>query len=250
MYIDTHCHITRNDYNNIPFLISKIKDSGISKIIVNGTDMESNIEVLELTRKYDIVYGAIGFHPTELENFNEDDLMWLEEHINDDKIVAVGEIGLDYHYDNTDKDKEILAFRKQLEIAKKHNKPVIVHSRDAIQDTLDILKEYDLKGSLHCFSGSLEMAHEFIKCGYLIGVGGVVTYKNAKNIINVIKEIGLEYILLETDSPYLTPEPYRKEKNDSSFIPLISRKIAEIKEVDVDTVEKITSDNAIRLFDF
>lgn len=250
MYIDTHCHITGNDYSDISFLISKIKDTGISKIIVNGTDMESNMEVLELTRKYDIVYGAIGFHPTELENFNEEDLMWLEEHINDDKIVAVGEIGLDYHYDNTDKNKEILVFRKQLEIAKKHSKPVIIHSRDAIYDTLDILKEYDLEGSLHCFSGSLEMAREFIKCGYLIGVGGVVTYKNAKNIVNVIKEIGLEYILLETDSPYLTPEPHRKEKNDSSFIPLIARKIAEIKEVDVDTVEKITSDNAIRLFDF
>ena len=250
MYIDTHCHITRNDYSDIPFLISKIKDSEVGRIIVNGTDMESNMEVLELTKKYDIVYGAIGFHPTELENFNMDDLMWLEEHINDDKIVAVGEIGLDYHYDNTDKNKESLVFRKQLEIAKKHNKPVIVHSRDAIQDTLDILKEYDLKGSLHCFSGSLEMAREFIKCGYLIGVGGVVTYKNAKNIINVIKEIELEYVLLETDSPYLTPEPHRSEKNDSSFIPLIARKISEIKEVDVDTVEKITSDNAIRLFDF
>jgi len=250
MYIDTHCHITRNDYDDIPFLISKIKDSGISKIIVNGTDMNSNMEVLELTKKYDIVYGAIGFHPTELENFNEDNLMWLEEHIDDDKIVALGEIGLDYHYNNTDENKEKLIFKKQLEIAKRHNKPVIIHSRDAICDTLDILKEYDLKGSLHCFSGSLEMAREFIKCGYLIGVGGVVTYKNAKNIINVIKEIGLEYILLETDSPYLTPEPYRKEKNDSSFIPLIARKIAEIKEVDIDTVEKITSDNAIRLFDF
>ena len=250
MYIDTRCHITRNDYSDIPFLISKIKDSEVGRIIVNGTDMESNMEVLELTKKYDIVYGAIGFHPTELENFNMDDLMWLEEHINDDKIVAVGEIGLDYHYDNTDKNKESLVFRKQLEIAKKHNKPVIVHSRDAIQDTLDILKEYDLKGSLHCFSGSLEMAREFIKCGYLIGVGGVVTYKNAKNIINVIKEIELEYVLLETDSPYLTPEPHRSEKNDSSFIPLIARKISEIKEVDVDTVEKITSDNAIRLFDF
>ena len=250
MFIDTHCHITSNDYDDIPFLIDKIKNSGISKIIVNGTDMKSNMEVLELTKKYDIVYGAIGFHPTELENFNDDDLMWLEEHIDDDKIVALGEIGLDYHYDNTDKNKEILIFKKQLEIAKKHNKPVIIHSRDAIQDTLNILKKYNLKGSLHCFSGSLEMAREFIKCGYLIGVGGVVTYKNAKNIVNVIKEISLEYILLETDSPYLTPEPYRKEKNDSSFIPLIARKISEIKEVDVDTVEKITSDNASMLFDF
>lgn len=250
MYIDTHCHITRNDYSDIPFLINKIKDSGVRKIIVNGTDMESNLEVLELTKKYDIVYGAIGFHPTELEKFNDSDLEWIEEHINDDKIIALGEIGLDYHYDNADKEKEINVFRKQLEIAKKHNKPVIIHSRDAIQDTLDILKEYDLKGSLHCFSGSLEMAREFIKCGYLIGVGGVVTYKNAKNIINVIENIDLEYILLETDSPYLTPEPYRKNKNDSSYIPVIAEKIAEIKDVPIEVIEKTTSANAEGLFDF
>jgi len=208
------------------------------------------MEVLELTKKYDIVYGAIGFHPTELDKFNESDLEWLDEHIADEKIVALGEIGLDYHYDNTDKVKQNYIFKKQLDIAKKHNKPVIIHSRDAIQDTLDILKEYELKGSLHCFSGSLEMAREFIKLGYLIGVGGVVTYKNAKNIINVIDNINLEYILLETDSPYLTPEPYRKNKNDSSYIPVIANKIAEIKNVSVDVIEKTTNLNACRLFDF
>lgn len=250
MYIDTHCHITRNDYSDIPFLIDKIKRSGVNKIIVNGCDMESNLEVLDLVKKYDIVYGAIGFHPTELEKIDEDNLLWLEEHIMDDKIVALGEIGLDYHYDNTDKNKEIHFFKKQLDIASKYNKPVIVHSRDAIQDTLDILKLYDLKGSIHCFSGSLEMARQFIDIGFLIGVGGVVTYKNAKNIINVIKNIDLKYILLETDSPYLTPEPYRNLKNDSSFILLIATKVAEIKNTEVFCVEKETSDNANRLFDF
>lgn len=250
MFIDTHCHITRNDYDDIPFLIDKIKKSGVKKIIVNGTDMESNLEVLELTKKYDIVYGALGFHPTELDNFKNSDLEWLEEHINNEKIVALGEIGLDYHYDNTDKEKEIIVFKKQLEIAEKYNKPVIIHSRDAIQDTFDILKKYNLKGSFHCFSGSLEMACEFIKLGYLIGVGGVVTYKNAKNIINVIKNIDLEYILLETDSPYMTPEPYRKYKNDSSYIPVIAEKIAEVKEVPLEVIEKTTSMNACGLFDF
>lgn len=250
MFIDTHCHITGNDYNDIPFLINKIKDSGVNRIIVNGCDMESNLEVLELTKKYDIVYGAIGFHPTELDMFTNSDLEWLEEHINDDKIVALGEIGLDYHYDNTDKNKQLDVFKKQLEIAKKHCKPIIVHSRDSIQDTYNTLKQYDLKGSLHCFSGSLEMALEFIKLGYMIGVGGVVTYKNAKNIVNVIKEIGLEYILLETDSPYLTPEPYRGKKNDSSYIPLIAKRIADIKNINLAEVEKTTKKNAERLFDF
>jgi len=250
MYIDTHCHISRNDYSDIPFLIDKIKKSGVDKIIVNGCSIESCKEVLDLTRKYDIVYGAIGLHPTELDKFDESDFLWLEEHINDDKIIALGEIGLDYHYDNTDKEKQNYVFKKQLEIAKRHNKPIIVHSRDAIQDTYNILKEYNLKGSLHCFGSSLEMAREFIKIGYLIGVGGVVTYKNAKNIINVINNIDLEYILLETDAPYLTPEPYRGKKNDSSYIPLIARKIAELKEVDLEVIEKTTSDNAERLFDF
>ena len=250
MYIDTHCHITRDDYDDIPFLIDKIKESGVNRIIVNGCDMKSNLEVLELVKKYDIVYGALGFHPTELDNFNDEYLLWLDEHIDDEKIVALGEIGLDYHYDNTDRDKEIDIFRKQLEIDKKHNKPIIVHSRDAIQDTYDILSEYGLKGSIHCFSGSLEMAREFIKMGYLIGVGGVVTYKNAKNIINVIENIDLEYILLETDSPYMTPEPYRKYKNDSSYIPVIAKKIADLKNVSVDVVGSVTSDSARRLFDF
>ena len=248
--IDTHCHITANDYDDIPLLINKIKSSGISRIIVNGCDMKSNLEVLELVKKYDIVYGAIGFHPTELDFFDDSQLSWLEEHINDEKIVALGEIGLDYHYDNTDKEKEKYVFRKQLDIAKIHNKPVIIHSRDASNDTLNILKEYNLRGSLHCYSGSLEMANEFIKLGYLLGVGGVVTYKNAKNIVNVIENIDLEYILLETDSPYLTPEPHRGSKNDSSYVPLIAEKIAKIKNVDVKVVEKITSNNASKLFDF
>lgn len=250
MYIDTHCHMSRNDYNDIPFLIEKIKSSGIDKIIVNGCSIESCKEVLELTKKYDIVYGAIGLHPTELDKFDESDFLWLEEHINDDKIVALGEIGLDYYYDNTDKEKQNYVFRKQLEIAKKYNKPIIVHSRDAVRDTYNYLKEYKLKGSLHCFGSSLEMAREFIKLGYLIGVGGVVTFKNAKNIVNVIKNIDLEYILLETDSPYLTPEPFRGKQNDSSYIPLIAQKVAEIKEVSVNDVEKVTSDNAKGLFDF
>jgi TatD DNase family protein len=250
MFIDTHCHISKDDYADIDDLINKIKDKCVCKIIVNGCDMKSNLEVLDLVKKYDIVYGSIGFHPTELDKFKIDDLLWLEEHIDDDKIIALGEIGLDYHYEDTDKEKELDVFIKQLDIAKKHNKPIIVHSRDAMQDTFNVLKEYDLKGSLHCFSGSLEMAKEFIKLGYLIGVGGVVTFKNAKNVINVIENIDLKYILLETDAPYLTPEPFRKYKNDSSYIPVIASKVAEIKNESLDIIAKTTSNNALRLFDF
>ena len=250
MFIDTHCHIFKDDFDNIPDLINKIKAAGVSKIIVNGYDMKSNKEVLELINKYDIVYGAIGFHPTDLDDVDEDCFLWLEEHINDNKIVALGEIGLDYHYENTDKIKQQMFFKRQLEIAYKNNKPIIVHSRDAIQDTYDIMREFKLRGSMHCFSGSLEMALEFIKLGYLIGVGGVITYKNAKNIVNVIENISLEYILLETDSPYLTPEPYRGTKNTSCNIPLIASKIAQVKEITLDEVAKVTNASAEGLFDF
>ena len=248
--IDTHCHISSEYYENIDKLIDKIKAASIDKIIVNGCDMASNIEVLELIKKYDIVYGAIGFHPTELDCDIDDAIGWLEEHVNDDKIVAIGEIGLDYHYDDTDKERQKMAFKKQLELAKKYNKPVIVHSRDSIKDTYDIMSKYKNTGSIHCFSGSLEMANEFIKLGYCIGIGGVCTYKNAKNIIDVIRNIDMEYILLETDSPYLSPEPMRGQINTPENIPLIAAKIAEIKGVSMNQVVEITNNNANRLFDF
>jgi len=245
--IDTHCHITSEYFDEIDKIIEKIKSVGVKKIIVNGCDMKSNLEVLDLVKRYDMVYGAIGFHPTELNNC---DLEWLEEHINDEKIVALGEVGLDYHYENTDKELQKNMFKKQLEIAEKYKKTVIIHSRDALQDTYDILKNYKVRGSLHCYSGSLEMAREFIKLGFYIGVGGVVTFRNAKNIISVIENISIHNILLETDAPYLTPEPYRGMKNDSSYIPLIANKIASIKEITVDEVVDITTTNANDLFDF
>lgn len=248
--IDTHCHISLSDYDNIDELILKIKSSGVNKIIVNGCDLASNIEVLSLIKKYDIVYGALGLHPTELSSDNDMCIDFISSHCNDDKIVAIGEIGLDYHYDDYDKNMQIKYFRKQLEIANKFNLPVIVHTRDSIQDSYDILSEYNLSGSIHCFGGSLEMAREFIKLGYFLGVGGVVTYKNAKNIINVLDNISLDSILLETDAPYLSPEPYRGQKNDSSNILVIANKIAEIKGVNIEEVVKITSRNAASLFDF
>ena len=248
--IDTHCHLFKEYYDDIDLLIGKIKEAGITKVIVNGCDMTSNLEVLELVKKYDIVYGAIGFHPTELDNYRDEDIVWLAEHINDDKVVAIGEIGLDYHYENTDKKRQQNAFKRQLELANKYNKPVIIHTRDAIQDTYNIVSKYNLRGSIHAFSGSLEMAKEFIKLGFYLGIGGVCTYSNAHNIIDVIKNIGLEYILLETDAPYLTPAPYRGKKNTSAYIPIIAKKVSEIKETELENVTKVTTENAERLFDF
>ena len=205
---------------------------------------------MELVSKYDCIYGTLGFHPTELDDFKDEYFDWLEDNINNRKIVGVGEIGLDYHYEDTYRELQKMVFKRQLDIASKNKKPIVVHSRDAIGDTYKILKDYKLRGSIHAVSGSVEMAQEFIKLGYMIGVGGVVTFKNAKNIKEVVKSVPLAYILLETDSPYLTPEPYRGEVNSSKNIPLIANKIAELKEVSNIDVSRVTSDNAERIFDF
>ena len=250
MYIDTHCHVLHDYYDDIDEIINKCKNNGVSKIIISGCDIETNKEVLELVNKYDIIYGTIGFHPTELNDFKEEYFDFLEKNIMNKKIVGIGEIGLDYHYEDTDKNKQINVFTRQLEIAEKYNKPIVVHSRDSIQDTYNILSNYKLKGSIHCFSGSVEMAKLFTKLGYKLGVGGIITYKNAKNIKEVVKNIDLSYILLETDSPYLSPEPYRGTRNDPSNIPFIVEAIADIKNVSKIDVARITTDNAIAEFDF
>ena len=250
MYIDTHCHVFSEYYDNIDEIVNKCKNNGVSKIIINGCDIETNKEVLELVNKYDIIYGTIGFHPTELNDFKEEYFVFLEKNIMNKKIVGIGEIGLDYHYEDTDKNKQINVFTRQLEIAEKYSKPIVVHSRDSIQDTYNILSNYKLKGSIHCFSGSVEMAKLFTKLGYKLGVGGIITYKNAKNIKEVVKSIDLSYILLETDSPYLSPEPHRGTKNDPSNIPFIVEAIADIKSVSKIDVARITTDNAIAEFDF
>ena len=250
MFIDTHCHIFSEYYDDIDKVISECRDNDIDKIIINGCNIKSNIEVMELANKYDIVYAAIGFHPTELDDFKEKYFRFLEENINNSKVVAIGEIGLDYHYDNADKEKQIMVFRRQLDIADKYNKPIIVHSRDSIQDTYNILKQYKVKGSIHCFSGSVEMAREFIKLGYKLGIGGIITYKNAKTIKEVVRDIDLSYILLETDSPYLTPSPYRGESNSPKYIPLIAEAIADIKDVSIVDISRVTTANAEAIFDF
>jgi len=249
MFVDTHCHIISQYYDDIDEIIKRCIDNKVGCIIVNGCDMKSNREVLELVKKYDIVYGALGIQPSEIDDNYLETLEFIEEHINDVKIVAVGEIGLDYHYDDVDKNLQKEIFRRQLEIANKYNKPVIVHSRDCIKETYDILKMSKVRGVLHCYSGSSEMALEFIKIGFLIGIGGICTFKNAKNIIDVIKNVSLEYIILETDSPYLTPEPFRGKRNESSYIPVIAKRVAEVKSLDLKEIEETTTSNARRLFD-
>ena len=248
MYIDTHCHVFSEYYDDIEEIVRKCKENNVTKIIVSGCDMKSNMEVLELANKYDIIYGTIGFHPTELDAFKEEYFNFLIDNINNSKIVGIGEIGLDYHYDDTDKEVQRMVFNRQLEIAEKFNKPVVVHSRDSIGETYNILSKYNLKGSIHCFSGSLEMAKLFIKLGYKLGVGGIITFKNAKNAEEIVQMVPLEKALIETDSPYLAPEPKRGTRNDSRNVKLIAQKIADFKGITIEEVAKTTYKNAMKIF--
>lgn len=246
--VDTHCHIFSDYYDNIDAVIERAIKAGVRMLIVNGCNMKTNREVLDLVKKYDIVYGAIGLQPEELDDYTEENLSFIRNHINDDKIIAVGEIGLDYHYE-CDKEKQKELFKRQIGIAKEFNKPIIVHSRDCIQETYNILKESHIKGIMHCYSGSVEMALEFNKIGFLLGIGGICTFKNASKIIDVIKNVDLEYIVLETDCPYLAPVPYRGTMNEPANLPVILQKICEVKSLDYKEVEKATTLNVLRLFD-
>lgn len=245
MIIDTHCHLSKNDYDDLEEVINNM--NGI--IIASGCDDETNLEVIDLVNKYDNVYGTLGFHPEEINKFNSNSLKIIENNLNNSKIIGIGEIGLDYYWNKENKIEQQKLFIKQLDIAYKYNLPIVVHSRDAIEDTYNILKKYNLKGYIHCFSSSLEMAKKFIDLGYKIGVGGVVTFKNSLKLKEVVKEIALEDILLETDSPYLAPEPFRGKRNEPKNVELVAKKIAEIKNVNFNDVVNITTNNAKALFD-
>lgn len=248
MFIDTHCHLFKDYYEDMDNIICKIKNRGIIALINNGCDSKTNQEVLSLLDKYDFMYGAIGIHPDYADNYNEDDLKYIMDNIGVEKIVAIGEIGLDYHYDNFSKEKQITLFKAQLKIAEKNNLPVIIHMREATNDVLNILKEYRVKGVIHCFTGSVETANILIKMGFFLGINGVVTFKNC-NLINTIKEIGIDHIVLETDAPYLTPVPFKSEKNDSSHVVDTANFIANSLGIDVKKLADITTNNAKSLFD-
>ncbi|MDD2435518.1 MAG: TatD family hydrolase [Bacilli bacterium] len=248
MMIDTHAHLSIDDYDNIDEIINKM---GNNIIIVSGSSTKYNKEVLMLVKKYNNVYGTIGIHPECASDASEDDLKFIEENINHPKIVGVGEIGLDYYWNKENKDLQKEIFIKQLVIAKKYNKTVVIHSRDSAQETYDILKEQDLhiKSVIHCFSYSLEMAKEFIKLGSMLGIGGILTFKNSLKLKEVVKEIDLDHLLLETDSPYLSPEPYRGHKNEPYNIIYVAKEIAKIKELSYEEVLEVTTKNAIYQFD-
>ena len=249
MYIDTHCHLSMEDYDDIDKVIEENKNALVEKIVVSGCSRESIDEVMDLKDKYDMVYVTIGYHPEYADTVTESDLDYLKSLLGEKKVVGIGEIGLDYHYTKENKDKQIWLFEEQLKIADAFNLPVVIHSRDATMDTINTLKKYKVKGIIHCFSGSLETANIYISMGFLLGIGGVVTFKNSK-LKDVVKEVPLESIVLETDSPYLTPVPFRGKINSSKYLEFIANFIADIKNISVDELAEITSRNASSLFDF
>lgn len=249
MYIDTHCHLSREDYDDIDKVIEGNKNANVDKIVVSGCSRESIEEVMDLKDRYDMVYVTIGYHPEYADTVTESDLDYLKSLLGEKKVVGIGEIGLDYHYTKDNKDKQIWLFEEQLKIAEEFNLPVVIHSRDATQDTINTLKKYRVKGIIHCFSGSLETANIYISMGFLLGIGGVVTFKNSK-LKDVVKEVSLESIVLETDSPYLAPVPFRGKINSSKYLEFIANFIADIKNISVDELAEITSRNASSLFDF
>lgn len=252
MYInifDTHAHYDDEAFDDDrESLILSLKDRGVVGIVSCGCDIASTVANQNLSHSFDDFYFAAGFHPENLEDFSVEDLEKLEPFFADEKCVAVGEIGLDYHWMNSTKEKQRELFVAQIELAKAKGLPVIVHDREAHGDTLDILKATKPSGVLHCFSGSVEMAREVIKLGMFLGFNGVATFKNARKIPEVIKEIPLDRIVLETDCPYLAPEPHRGKRNDSSFIPFIAQRIGEILGISAQEVLDVTNKNARALY--
>ena len=248
MFIDTHCHLSREDYDDIDLVIKENREAGVNKIIISGCSKDWIDESLELSKQYEDVFVTLGYHPSEVEMVDNLLLDDLRNKLKSNNVVGLGEIGLDYYYGKDNKNQQLELFEKQLKIAEEMGLVVVIHSRDATEDTINCLKKYNVTGVIHCFSGSVETAKIYVNMGYKLGIGGVVTFKNSK-LYEVVKEVGLENIVLETDSPYLTPTPFRGQKNSSKYILLIAECIADILNTSVQNVADITTNNACNLFD-
>jgi TatD DNase family protein len=260
--IDTHCHLEMDNFNpDREEVIKRAKEAGIEAIITIGSDLEGNVGGLELSGKYDFIYSSVGIHPHDAKDFTDEIFNQIKtwtvplHHPLDKggqgggKIVAIGEIGLDYHYDHSPREVQREVFMKQIQFAKEINLPVIIHSREAKKDTLEIIKECGInKGVLHCFSGDMDMAEKAMAMGFYISIAGPVTFKNASRLMEVAKAIPDDYLLIETDAPYLTPEPFRGRRNEPSYIVHTARKIAELRDISLEDLSRITTINAKRLF--
>ncbi len=254
MIFETHGHYDDESFDeDRDELLTECEAQGIKLIMNIGADMKSSRATVELANRYSHVYGAVGVHPSEVSDMTDKDIEELENMARSNtKVKAIGEIGLDYYYDdNPPKDIQAHWFQAQLELAKKLSLPVVIHSRDAALDTMNIMKEMkaeEIGGVVHCYSYSVEMAREYIKMGFYIGIGGVVTFANSKKLREVVADIPLDRLVLETDSPYLTPVPYRGKRNSALYIPYIAEEIARIKDVAVEEVYHVTFENGKRLY--
>ena len=252
MIIDTHTH-----YNDEAFdedreeLLKSLPDNNIEKVINIGADMKTTEETVLLAKKFPYIYAAVGVHPDSADEINEESLVRLEELCKDEKVVAIGEIGLDYYWDNVDREIQKDAFRKQIALARKVNLPIIIHSREAAKDTIDILFEEkvdEIGGVMHCYSYSKESAEIINRLGFYFGIGGVLTFKNGKKLREALEVMPLDRILLETDCPYLAPVPFRGKRNSSLLLPYVVEVLAECRGITTEEVERITKENAERLF--
>ncbi len=250
--IDTHSHINFEEYKeNFEDFLSDLQNNDIEKVIIPGVEPSTFNEIITLTEKYDMLYGAIGIHPSEYKTYTEASEKEIINGLSLKKIIAVGEIGLDYYWEQDTKKEQKEIFIKQLEIAKNYHFPVLIHDREAHEDTYNILNDFNLENVIyHCFSGDTEFAKKCIDKGYYIAIGGVVTFKNAVNLKETAKIIPLDRMLLETDAPYLTPVPYRGKLNTPKYLKYIAQEIAKLRNIDVETVKQKTTENAKRIFKF
>lgn len=253
MLFDTHAHLDDRRFDkDRDAVIKRCKEEGISYILNAGADLVSSVKSINLSKQYDFIYASVGVHPHDASDMDEDTCTVLAELAeNNDKVKAIGEIGLDYHYDNSPRDIQRQRFAEQLDMAKQLKLPVIIHDRESHEDVMNILKKSGIKevgGVLHSFSGSYEMAKECLKLNMYISISGPVTFRNARKTVEVVKNIPLENLLIETDSPYLTPEPYRGKRNYPGYVRYVAEKIADIKGISFEEVAKVTLENGKRLF--
>lgn len=251
MYFDTHAHYDDKRFSDErDALLGSMNDEGIALIMNAASSMKSSEFALKLADKYRFIYASVGVHPHDSKSMTDETVSQLEVLLSHPKAMAVGEIGLDYHYDFSPRDIQKNRFREQLELARRVKKPVIIHERESLRDTLDIIYDFrDLTGVIHCFSGSWETAKTILDMGWYLSFTGVITYKNARRALEVLEKMPADRIMLETDCPYLAPEPVRGKRNSSLYLPYIAEKIAEVRGMEMEEVAALTMENGLRFFD-
>lgn len=252
MFIDTHVHLNAEQYNeDLQDVIDRALEASVNQMVVIGFDQKTIKRAIELAEEYDFIYAVVGWHPVDAIDCTDEDLQWIEELASHPKVVAIGETGLDYHWDKSPKEIQQQVFRKQIQLAQRVNLPLVIHNRDATEDVVRILQEEQAEktgGVMHCFGGSVETAKTCIDMNFMISLGGPVTFKNAKKPKEVATEIPLEWLMIETDAPYLAPHPHRGKRNEPGLVPLVAEEIARLKGVSIEEVAQATTENAKRFY--